>query len=71
MQAIEEVKEQGDNDQSRRAVGKRGKHPSDVLDENAADLVGDILEAVDDFLQLSVDLASDHVGHRVAAGAMT
>ena len=41
-------------------------HPSDVLDHDAADLVGDILEAVDDFLQLAVDFAADRLGHGIA-----
>src|SRR6478672_6453661 len=40
----------------------------EMLDQHAADLVGDVLEAVDDLFQVVVDLGADDIGHRVGPG---
>ena len=40
--------------------------PSDVLDDDAVDLVRDVLEPVDDLFQVVVDLVADDEGHGVA-----
>ena len=39
---------------------------SEVLDQNAVDAVGDILEPVDHLLQMAINLRSDDKRHRVA-----
>ena len=72
VQAIEEI-ESSATPISAISSGRRedtasidvSRLPSDVLDDDAADLVGDVLEAVDHFLQMVVDLGADDEGHGV------
>src|SRR5690606_12744685 len=40
---------------------------SDVLYDDAGNFVGHVLEAIDHFLELTVDLRADHVGHGISA----
>ncbi len=66
VQAVQEVEQQRDADQAdqerqaeRDSVHVLAAFASDVLDHDAADLVRDVLEAVDDLLQVVVDLGAD------------
>src|SRR6187399_1443507 len=43
---------------------------SGVVDDDAVDLVGDVLERVDDALEMLVDLALDHEAQRVGAAVV-
>ena len=57
MQAIEKVEEQRDADQARSVrKGKTDVHGLHVLDHDAVDLVGNILQAVHHLFQIAVDL---------------
>ena len=66
VQTIEKIEEQRDGDEAgQQGKGDRDLHRLDVLDDDAADLVGDVLETVDHLLQLAVDLAADQECHGV------
>ncbi len=57
-----------DDQRSRHeGAGPSGWPRQSVVDHDAADLVGDVLEAVDHLFQVVVDFAADDEGHRVAA----
>ena len=69
VQAVEEVEQQRDGDQADQNRKTEAWRPLrgpavDLLDHDAADLVGDVLEAVDDLFEMVVDLGADDESHR-------
>ena len=73
VQAVQEVERQRDGDQQPEGERRRSASPrSELLDQDAADAVGDILEAVDHLLQVVEDVGADDEVHRpVLAGLRT
>ena len=67
VQAVQEIEQQGDADQG--DDGEGDSRPSGVVDHDALDLVGDVLEPVEHPFDMAVDLAADEEVHRLL-GAM-
>ena len=73
MQAVEEVEQQRDGDQrdqQRRQFASSDAPAQALFDDDAADAVGHVLEAVHDLFQMVVDFGADDEVHRVAAAVL-
>ncbi len=55
---------------TRSGKGEGQIHPLNVLDHDAADLVGDVLEAVDHLLQLAIEFAAELIQRHGVGPAM-
>ena len=75
MQAVQEVEQQRDGDQSDEdGKTQRGIHDAaptlDLLNDDAADLIRHVVEAIGDLFKVVVDFDADEEVHRVAIAVL-
>ncbi len=75
VQAVQEVEQQRDGDQADEDRKTRARHPRrgpalNLLDDDAVDLVRDVVETVGHLLEMVVDLGADDEIHRVTIAVL-